>query len=54
MRILTLLLALPLSAQALPPLPDAAFFRGDPRQVMVACADRALALKAKDSRLMAE
>ncbi|HEX9011776.1 MAG TPA: hypothetical protein VF804_15525, partial [Holophagaceae bacterium] len=54
MRTLALLLALPLSAQALPPLPDAAFFKGDARQVMVVCAERALTLKAKDSRLMAE
>jgi len=54
MRNLTfLLLAAPLVAQA-PVGVDQAFFKGDPRTVMVGCADRARAIKPKDSRLLAE
>ena len=48
-----ILLAAPLLAQA-PPGVDQAFFKGDPRAVMAACADRARAIKPKDSRLLAE
>ena len=44
------LLALPLAAQAL----DEAAFRGDPRHLAAACADRARLLKPKDGRLLAE
>jgi len=33
---------------------DAAYFKGDAKAIMVACADRARAIKPKDSRLLAE
>ena len=48
-----LFLAMPLLAQA-PAGVDQAFFKGDPRAVMAGCADRARAIKPKDSRLLAE
>ena len=48
-----LLLASPLLAQV-PTGVDQAFFKGDPRAVMASCADRARAIKPKDSRLLAE
>jgi tetratricopeptide (TPR) repeat protein len=47
------LLALPLSAQ-LPAAFDEAFFKGDPKAIMVACADKARVIKPNDSRLLAE
>lgn len=48
-----LLIAVPLLAQA-PAGVDQAFFKGDARAVMAGCADRARAIKPKDSRLLAE
>ena len=48
-----LLLVAPLLAQA-PAGVDQAFFKGDPLAVMAGCADRARAIKPKDSRLLAE
>lgn len=33
---------------------DEAFFKGDPKKVMVACADKARVIKPNDSRLLAE
>ena len=54
MRPLSLvLLALPLSAQA-PAGFDEAFFKGDPKAIAVACADKARVIKPNDSRLLAE
>lgn len=47
------LLALPLAAQV-PTAFDEAFFRGDPKTIMVACADKARVIKPGDSRLLAE
>ncbi|HLP31266.1 MAG TPA: hypothetical protein VK150_07885, partial [Geothrix sp.] len=44
------LLAFPLLAQGL----DEAAFRGDPRRLSAACADRARLLKPKDARMLAE
>jgi tetratricopeptide (TPR) repeat protein len=46
-------LAAPLWAQA-PAGVDAAYFKGDPKAIMAACADRARAIKPNDSRLLAE
>ncbi len=44
------LLALPLLSQAL----DEAAFRGDPKQLAAACADRARLLRPKDAKMLAE
>ncbi len=43
-------LTLPLFGQA----PDAAFFKGDPRTIMVACAEKARSMESKDSQLLTE
>lgn len=48
--LLPLLLASALSAQVVEP----SFFKGDPRQVMLACADRALALKPRKETVLAQ
>ncbi len=48
-----LLLSVPLFSQV-PAGVDQAYFQGDPRGVMAGCADRARAIKPKDSRLLAE
>lgn len=54
MRTLTILLAvLPVLAQA-PDGFDEAFFKGDPKKVMIACTDKARVIKPGDSRLLAE
>jgi|GEM_PF-426337 len=47
---LAVVLSLPLLSQA----PEAAFFKGDPRTIMRACAEKARSLEPKDSRLLAE
>jgi Flp pilus assembly protein TadD len=49
-RVCLAFMALPLFSQGL----DESFFKGDARKVMAACADRAKAIKSKDSRLLAE
>jgi tetratricopeptide (TPR) repeat protein len=51
-----LLTALPLFAQAPKAVPayDEAFFAGDRRAILEACADRARALKPKDAKYLAE
>lgn len=48
--LLPLVCALPLAAQTF----TADFFKGDPKAVMAACADKARSLKPNDSRLLAE
>lgn len=47
------LVVLPLAAQA-PTGFDEAFFKGDPKAIAVACADKARVIKPNDSRLLAE
>lgn len=47
------LLVLPVTAQV-PAAFDEAFFKGDPKAIMVACADKARVIKPNDSRLLAE
>lgn len=47
------LIALPLSAQV-PTAFDEVFFKGDPKAIAVACADKARVIKPNDSRLLAE
>lgn len=49
-RMLLCLLALPLYSQGM----DEATFRGDPRRVAGACADRARLLRPKDGKMLAE
>jgi Flp pilus assembly protein TadD len=49
-RALFCLLALPLFSQGM----DEATFRGDPRKVAGACADRARLLRPKDAKMLAE
>lgn len=51
---LPLLAGLALGAQAPPPAFDEAFFAGDRRTVLEACADRARSLKPKDAKYLAE
>jgi Flp pilus assembly protein TadD len=55
MRILLPLFTLPLLAQA-PPAPkfDEAFFKGDRKAILVACADMARSIKPKDAKWLAE
>lgn len=43
-------LTLPLCGQA----PDAAFFKGDAKTIMMACAEKARSMEAKDSQLLTE
>lgn len=52
-NIILAFLALPLAAQA-PAAFDEAYFKGDPKAIMVACADKARVIRPNDSRLLAE
>jgi len=47
------LCSISLAAQA-PAVHDEAWFKGDPKAIMTACADRARGIKPMDSRLVAE
>lgn len=49
-----LLLAAPLLAAQAPMVPDEAFFKGDPKAIMLACAARAVELKPRNPHVLAQ